>query len=240
MKFNYLVVPVLFWSFSAFATVSTHEVAISDSLKLAFPQIKTVDSISKTPIPGLFEARVNGSDLIYVDAKGEHMVQGQLIELKTKRNITQEKIEKLTAIKFEDLPLKDSFTIVKGTGARKIAVFADPNCGFCKRFERDLASVENVTAHIFLYPVLGADSMEKSKAIWCSKNPVTAWQDFMLRDVPVPALAEGCDTSAITRVMDFGRKAKISGTPTIIFQSGKRVPGAIDAAAIERQLSLKP
>ena len=155
--------------------------------------------------------------------------------MRGKRNLTEERINKLTAVKFDDLPFKDAFTIVRGNGKRKIAVFEDPNCGYCKRFERELQKVDNVTVYTFLYPILGADSVEKSKAIWCAKDQAKAWQDFMVRDLPVTSAS--CDSNALTRNAEFGRKYKITGTPTLFFVDDTRVPGAADAAQLEKLLA---
>ncbi|MBA4112942.1 MAG: disulfide isomerase, partial [Verminephrobacter sp.] len=114
-------------------------------------------------------------------------------------------------------------------------VFEDPNCGYCKRFERDLQSVDNVTIYLFLYPILSPDSVEKSRNIWCAKDRVAAWQDYMVRDkTPAPA---ACDTSALQRNLAFGKKYKITGTPTLIFTNGSRVPGAIGAQDVEKRLA---
>jgi thiol:disulfide interchange protein DsbC len=201
------------------------------------PALKAIDEINKTSIPGVFEIRVNGTEIYYTDAQGNYLIQGNLIDTKLRRNLTEERIEKLTAVKFDSLPFKDAFTIVRGNGQRKLAVFEDPNCGYCKRFERDLQKVDNVTIYMFLYPILGPDSGEKSKAIWCSKERATAWQDWMVRDQPTPAAAAMCDTSALARNVELGRTHKITGTPTLIFTDGSRVPGAIDSKQIEKLLS---
>jgi thiol:disulfide interchange protein DsbC len=133
------------------------------------------------------------------------------------------------------VPLQDAFTVVRGDGSRKLAVFEDPNCGYCKRFEKDMQNVDNVTVYMFLYPILSPDSAEKSRNIWCAKDRVAAWDDHMLRD-KVPAAAS-CDTSALQRNLAFGRKHKITGTPTLIFSDGSRVPGAIGAQEVERRLT---
>jgi thiol:disulfide interchange protein DsbC len=212
------------------------EAAIRKSLAERLPQLKAIDEISKTPIPGVFELRVNGSDIYYTDAQGNYLIEGNLIDLRNKRNLTEERITKLTAVKFDELPLKDAFTIVRGNGKRRLAVFEDPNCGYCKRFERDLQKVDNVTIHMFLYPILGPDSGEKSKAIWCAKDQAKAWQDYMVRDQQVPPIAAGCDTSAIGRNVELGRHHKITGTPTLIFIDGTRVPGAVDSKQVEKLL----
>ncbi|MFZ9545439.1 MAG: DsbC family protein, partial [Hylemonella sp.] len=189
----------------------------------------------KTPMAGLYEVRVNGTDIFYTDAEANFIIQGQLFDTRQRRNLTEERIDKLTAIAFDSLPLKDAFTIVRGNGNRKIAIFADPNCGYCKRFERDLEKVENITIYNFLYPILGADSADKARNIWCAKDRSEAWLDWMLRS-KTPASAS-CDTAAIARNVELGRKLKISGTPTLVFADGTRVPGAINTDQIEKQLA---
>lgn len=211
------------------------EAAIRKNLAERVPQLKNIDEVTKTAIPGLYEIRVNGADIYYTDAQANYLLQGSLIDTKSRRNLTEDRVEKLTAVQFDKLPFKDAFTIVRGNGTRKLAVFEDPNCGYCKRFERDLQKIDNVTVYMFLYPILGPDSAEKSKAIWCAKDQGKAWQDWMVREqAPAPA---SCDASALVRNVELGRKHHISGTPTLIFSNGNRVPGAVDDKQVEKMLS---
>jgi len=219
------------------ASTLAQEAQIRKAIAERLPQIRAIDEVSKTPIPGVYELRINGSEIYYTDAQGNYLIEGNVIDLRAKRNLTEERVAKLTAIKFDDLPFKDAFTIVRGNGKRKLAVFEDPNCGYCKRFERDLQKIDNVTVYMFLYPILGADSGEKSKAIWCAKDQGKAWMDWMVRDQAAPAAAAGCDTSALARNVELGRNHKITGTPTLIFVDGNRVPGAIDAKQVEKLLT---
>jgi thiol:disulfide interchange protein DsbC len=219
----------------ACSAVLAQEAQIRKNIAERLPQIKVVDEVSKTAIPGLYELRINGNEVFYTDAQANYLIEGNIIDVRAKRNLTEERINKLIAVKFDELPFKDAFTIVRGNGKRKVAVFEDPNCGYCKRFERDLQKVDNVTVYMFLYPILGADSGEKSKSIWCAKDPAKAWQDFMVRDQPVQPAS--CDANALTRNADFGRKYKITGTPTLFFVDDTRVPGAVDAAQIEKMLA---
>ncbi len=215
--------------------VTAQEAAIRKNLAERVPQLPAIDEVTKSAMPGLFEIRVNGSEIYYTDAKGDFLVNGSLIDTRQRRNLTEERVEKLTAVNFDTLPFKDAFTTVNGNGKRTLVVFEDPNCGYCKRFEQDLQKVKDVTVHLFLYPILGPDSMEKSKNIWCAKDKLKTWQDWMLRE-KVPAAAS-CDTSAVTRNVELGRKYKITGTPTLIFADGSRVPGAINADQIEENLA---
>lgn len=213
----------------------SQEAVIRKNLAERLPNLPKIDEINKAPLNGLFELRVNETEIFYTDAEGNFLIQGNLIDTRSKRNLTEERVEKLSAIDFDALPLKDAFTVVRGNGKRKMAVFEDPNCGYCKRFERDLQKVSDVTIHMFLYPILSPDSTDKSKNIWCTKDRAKAWQDVMVRDQSVPKAS--CDTSAIDRNLAFGKKHKITGTPTIFFADGSRVPGAIGAPQVEKQLA---
>jgi len=229
--FNSLLACTLLLAGTAWA----QEATIRKNLGERIPQLQKIDEIVKSPVTGLYEIRVNGNEIYYTDAEGNYLVQGNLIDTKLKRNLTEERIEKLSAIAFEALPFKDAFTIVRGNGSRKLVVFEDPNCGYCKRFEKDLQKVNNVTVYMFLYPILGPDSGEKSKNIWCAKDKAKAWQDWMVRDV-MPAAAS-CDSAALARNVELGRKFRINGTPTLVFADGSRVPGAIGADQVEKRLN---
>jgi thiol:disulfide interchange protein DsbC len=222
---------------AASVTALAQEAEIRKNLPQRIPQLGPIDEVRATEIRGIYEVRVNESEIYYTDSKGNYLFQGNLIDTRAKRNLTEERVAKLTAIQFDALPFKDAFTIVRGNGQRKVAVFEDPNCGYCKRFERDLQKVDNVTVYMFLYPILGPDSSDKSKAIWCAKDRSQAWLDWMVRDQPAPAAAAMCDTTALKRNVDFGRKHRIEGTPTLIFTNGNRIPGAIDAQQVEKALN---
>lgn len=213
---------------------TAQEADIRKALAERIPQMDKIDEVRPTPMAGLYEVRI-GTDLFYTDAKGNYVIQGELIDSKARRNLTEDRINKLTAVNFSALPLKDAITIVRGDGKRKVAVFEDPNCGYCKRFERDMQNVSNVTVYLFLYPILSPDSAEKSRNIWCAKDKAGAWQDHMVRDKN--AANASCDTSAIQRNLAFGKKYKITGTPTVIFANGTRVPGAIGAQEVEKRLA---
>ncbi len=219
------------------ASAQADEPDLRKLLTERLPMLGKIDEISKSPLPGLLEIRVNGSEIFYTDTQGNFLIQGNLIDTKQRRNLTEERIDKLTSVAFDSLPLKDAFTIVRGNGKRKIAVFEDPNCGYCKRFERDLQKVDNVTISLFLYPILSADSVEKSRNIWCAKDKTKAWMDWMVRDVAAGSAASTCDSSAIARNLEIGKKYKITGTPTLIFTDGSRVPGAIGPAQVEKHLA---
>ncbi len=210
------------------------DAAIRKNIAERMPDFPKIDEISKTPIPGIFEIRL-GNDIFYTDEQGHYVFDGQLIETKNRTSLTEARINKLTAIDFAALPLKDAIVWKTGTGARKLVVFADPNCGYCKKFERELQQVKNVTVYTFLYPILGGDSPDKSRDIWCAKDSTKAWRDWMLEGT-APARTMGtCDTAAIVRNITMGRKHKINGTPALVFEDGLRVPGAMTIEQVEKQ-----
>jgi len=218
----------------ALAPAFADEAAIRKNISERVPNFPKIDEVSKTAIPGVYELRI-GTEVLYSDERGEHIIQGELIETKSRNNLTQARIDKLTAIDFAALPLKDAIVWKQGTGARKLVVFADPNCGYCKKFERDLQSIKDVTVYTFLYPILGGDSPEKSKQIWCSKDNIKVWRDWMIKGTPI-AESPACDTSALQRNLALGRKHRITGTPGLVYEDGKMQPGAVGADAVERQL----
>ncbi len=217
---------------SAFAD----EAAIRKNISERVPDFPKIDEVTKSAMPGLYELRV-GSDILYTDENGNYLIEGQLIETKTRANLTSDRIAKLTAIDFKTLPLKDAMVWKQGTGERKLVVFADPNCGYCKKFEKDLQAVKDVTVYTFLYPILGGDSPEKSKAIWCAKDKTAAWRDWMIKGTPVGDSTQ-CDTSVLQRNIALGRKYKINGTPGLVFEDGKHQPGAASAEVVEKQLAI--
>ena len=201
------------------------------------PDFPKIDEITKTPIPGLFELRI-GTEIMYTDERGDHLIEGQMIETRSRSNLTEARVAKLTAIDFAALPLKDAIVWKQGTGARKLVVFADPNCGYCKKFEKEMQQVKDVTVYTFLYPILGGDSPEKSRNIWCAKDNSTAWRDWMINGT-APARSMGqCDVTALQRNAALGKKHKINGTPALVFEDGKRVPGAMAPEQVEKQLVL--
>jgi len=211
------------------------DAAIRKALAQRMPNVK-IDEVRAAPVPGLFEIRV-GNDIRYTDAEGKYLVEGEIYDLAAKRNLTEERVSKLSAIDFASLPLKDAVVWKTGNGARKIAVFADPNCGYCKRFEKELSNVKDLTVYTFLIPILGGDSPDKANAIWCAKDPSAAWRSWMVDGVAPPRLLGACASSPIERNVELSRRHRVNGTPAIVFEDGTRVPGMLNAAQLERQLS---
>jgi len=194
----------------------------------------SVDSVRKIPYGNLYEV-VAGGEIFYTDDKAAYLVVGPLIDLKTKENVTELRLRQVNAVRFDTLPFDSAIKIVRGNGARKVAIFEDPNCGYCKRFERDLQGVSDITVYVFLYPVLSPDSVEKSKAVWCSADRSKAWLDIMVRDIAVAG--DTACTTPIDQLLALGQSKKIHGTPTLIFEDGERAPGAIPIAQFEKKLA---
>jgi thiol:disulfide interchange protein DsbC len=194
-----------------------------------------IESIKETPYGGLYELRVAG-DILYTDKKGDYLIIGHVYDAKTTRDLTRERIDDINKIKFSDLPLNSAIKQVKGDGKRVIAVFEDPNCGYCKRLRQTaLKDVNNVTIYTFMYNILSEDSFVKSKNIWCSPDRAKAWDDWMINGKAAPAAAASCEAPN-DKVLALGQKLKIQGTPAIFFADGTRIPGAVDYATLEKKL----
>jgi thiol:disulfide interchange protein DsbC len=194
-----------------------------------------IESIKETPYGGLYELRVAG-DILYTDKKGEYLIIGHVYDAKTTRDLTRERIDDINKIKFSDLPFNDAIKQVKGDGKRVIAVFEDPNCGYCKRLRQTaLKDLNNVTIYTFMYNILSEDSFVKSKNIWCSTDRSKAWDDWMIGGKAAPAAPASCETPN-DKILALGQKLKIQGTPAIFFADGSRIPGAVDLPTLEKKL----
>ncbi|SAL03300.1 protein-disulfide isomerase-like protein [Caballeronia calidae] len=195
----------------------------------------TIKSIEKTPVPGLYEVNL-GSQIVYSDATGNYVLIGDLVDTRSSKNLTEARLAETNRIDFAKLPFENAVKVVKGNGSRKIAVFSDPNCPYCKQLESTLKSVDNVTVYTFLFPVLSPDSTAKSKSIWCSKDRGMTWEGWML-DHKAPTTAGTCDTTAIDKNLKLGRSMNVTGTPTVFLADGRRLPGAMSADRLEKEMS---
>jgi thiol:disulfide interchange protein DsbC len=208
--------------------------AVKTDLVKKFPELRD-SQVRRIELGGLYEIVINGSEVFYTDEKVSHVILGGILDANTRQNITDERVKQLTAVKWEELPLSDAIKIVRGNGSRKVAVFADPFCGYCKRFEADLATIKDVTVYTFLLPIIRAESRPLSEKVWCSTDRADAWLGFMLRNQN-PA-GDGKCATPIDKTLAFSAKHKITGTPTMIFENGERAPGALPAAQIEALLA---
>ena len=216
------------------SSASADEASLKKALQANFPGEK-IESIKKTPYLGLYEVVVGG-ELLYTDDKVSYFFFGHVIDPKTKESLTAERLQQIKEARRIDvgaLPLDHAIKVVKGNGKRKLVVFSDPNCPFCKRLEKELASVTDVTVYTLLYPVLNG-SIPTATAIWCSPDRLKAWEDFMLRDIA--PTGKDC-TTPIDGILKAGRENDISGTPTLIFANGSVTSGLIPAETIEKKLN---
>jgi len=184
--------------------------------------------VRKLPYGGLYEVALRnaqGVRVIYTDAEASMFLIGNLIDAKNGDNLTELRLRKLTAIDWGTLPFASAITMKRGSGRREIAIFSDPNCPYCERFERALAKVDDITVRIFMYPVIRPDSVRLTKAVWCSKDRAKAWNDLMLKRVE-PTAAPDCDTP-VEQLVELGHKLGATSTPTWFLRNGEMYTGAM-------------
>ncbi|MBT9613832.1 MAG: DsbC family protein [Burkholderiales bacterium] len=211
------------------------EASVKKLLEERLPELP-VQQLKRAPTPGWYEV-FSGDKLFYVDEKADYVFVGSIIDARSKRNLTEERIRDLMRVKFDALPFADAIKIVKGDGSRKIAVFEDPDCPFCKQVEANLAQLNNYTLYVFLYPIeqLHADAVNKSKKVWCAKDRPKAWLDLMLKN-QAPQNKGDC-ANPVARNIELAGQLRIGGTPAVIFEDGRLVPGAIPKEQIEKFMS---
>jgi thiol:disulfide interchange protein DsbC len=193
-----------------------------------------IKSVSLSPIPGVYEVLV-GNDIFYTDVNSKYLIQGEIIEIATGKNITEQKQADLNRIKWSELNPANALKVVRGNGSRQLAVFSDPNCGYCKRLDKSLQQLDNVTIFTYLIPILSPDSTQKSKQIWCSADSQKTYIDWMINGV-IPSGKSDC-TTPLDKNMAFAKTYGITGTPTIFFTDGSRFPGAVQISDIEKKFS---
>ncbi len=213
----------------------TPEAAIRKAIEPRLRDGVKIESVKPTAF-GLYEVNAAG-DILYTDKTGEFLFIGEVINSKTQRNITKERVEELSRIKFSDLPLDIALKTVKGDGKRVLALFEDPNCGYCKRFRQTtLKEVDNVTIYTFMLNIPSEDSVVKSKNIWCAADRNKAWDEWMVNGVAAPTAPAACVTP-MDKISALGRKLRISGTPAIYFADGSRIPGMVDIKTLEAKFA---
>ena len=240
MKLARLLISIIGFCFLAVSAAQADENKLRTAVKAKFPNA-TVQSIVEIPALGLYELVIDGS-VYYSDANFDHLIDGNIIEIKSMRNLTAERkreIEeaelKKVSIAFDDLPLSSAFKKVYGDGSRRMAYFADPNCGYCKRFDAEtLPKLDNATVYVFLYPIITAQSVPTSKSIWCSADQDKAWDDYVIKGV-APKAAPDCD-NPVDDILAFGYSKRIRGTPTLFFADGSRISGALTLEQLEQRL----
>lgn len=216
------------------AAAQADEAAVRATLQRAFPG-SPIQGIQQTPVPGLVEAAIDGQ-VFYVTEDGRYILGGPLFDVSANRNLTEARLEKLNAIAFDSLDLDWAIKLVKGKGSRRIAIFEDPDCPYCKALEETLRGVDDLTAYVFLYPIdqLHPEAAAKSRAVWCAPDRAKAWAEIMRTGI-VPKGPANC-ADPIANIADFARRHRITGTPTTILADGRRLVGAVPRAQLDKEL----
>ena len=235
MKKSFLILFVFIELMAVGGHTMAQELAIRRNIATRFPDFPVINEVKKTSVSGIYEIRA-GTEIYYSDRSADHLIRGEILDAKTGINITRARIEKLTAIDFSALPLQDAIMWSQGDGSRKIAVFSDPNCGFCKKFEPELRQLKNVTVYTFPYPILSADSEQKSRTIWCAKDRAKVWEEWMVKGSLPEVEGASCDAATVERNLALGHRLRIVGTPTIVFEDGRRSSGMLQVAEVETKL----
>lgn len=234
MRNFFLVVAAVFFSLPALAD----ERQIRQAVEAKLDGVK-VDGVQATPIPGVFEVRFqsrDGPQIVYSDAQGTYLFTGHLIDAKSDRDLTEERLQKLTAIDFGSLPLDLAVKVQRGNGKRVLAMFTDPYCPYCRRLEQALLQLDDITVYVFMYPVIRPDNADHSRAVWCSKDRAKAWLDLAAADKPkVPAAAANC-ANPVDRVLELGRSLRVRSTPTLYFANGERAEGGMQIGQMRAKL----
>ncbi len=195
---------------------------------------QNADAVVRTPF-GMYEVTF-GTEIAYVDQEANYLLSGRLIDTRTRLDLTEQKRSELSRVDFKSLPLDQAIKQVRGNGKRVLVTFEDPNCGYCRQLARTLTDIKDITVYTFLLPILSQDSFEKSAAIWCSKDRAAAWQAFMVEGKAPASAPADCQTPLQSNLA-MGQVLRVNGTPTLVFADGWRVPGAMQADAIEQALT---
>ncbi len=204
-------------------------------LSKALPEY-AIERISPSGVEGIVEVLMEGNHIVYSDPSGKHLFNGHLFDLDTHEDLTERRLESLTRIDVKQLPLADAFDVVRGDGKRQLYLFEDPDCPYCKKFEEQLPKVNNVTFHVFLYPLVSIHphAYEHALGVWCAKDRQKAWSDKMLKGIDPPTAK--C-ANPIDRNLALGEKLHIDGTPTIVFSDGRMRAGTLSAEELEHLLA---
>jgi thiol:disulfide interchange protein DsbC len=214
---------------------TAQEAAVKKAIEPRLGKGVKVDGVTKTPYAGLYEVHV-GTNIFYTDEKARYIFRGDVVDAINRTNYTQNRIDEISKINFSDLPLANAAKSVRGNGKRVVAIFEDPNCGYCKRLRKTLLGMDNITVYTFMYNILSEDSAVKSKNIWCAPDRNKAWDDWMTKGTAPPAAGQSC-ISPNDIVFNLGRKLGVSATPTIFFTDGSRVSGAMEAGDLEEKFA---
>lgn len=214
------------------------EPEIRQMLKAKLPNVR-VDGVQPAPMPGLFEVRFqtpDGPQILYTDPQANFFIDGSLIDAKSGRNLTDERLQKLSAIEFSALPTDLAVKIQRGNGKRVLAMFTDPYCPYCRRLEQSLLQIDDITIYVFMYPVIRPQNADHSRSVWCSPDRAKAWLELAAAETPkVPAASPTC-ANPVDKVLEVGRSLRITGTPTLFFANGERAGGGMPLAQLRAKL----
>ena len=214
------------------------EAEIRQAMKNKFPNLR-VNGVQAAPMAGLFEVRFltpDGAQILYTDAQANFFIDGSLIEAKSGRNLTEERLQKLSAIEFSALPTELAVKVQRGSGKRVLAMFSDPYCPYCRRLEQSLLQIDDITVYVFMYPVIRPQNADHSRAVWCSPDRAKAWLELAAGDAPkVPAAAPTC-ANPVDKVLELGRSLRVNGTPTLFFANGERAGGGMPLGQLRAKL----
>ena len=190
-----------------------------------------IEGVGPAPVSGLWEVRVRsekgGLRLLYADPTGTYVIDGSIYELRTNRDLTEERTRKLNAIKFESLPFDQAVKVQRGDGRRVLAMFSDPYCPYCVQFERTLQQVNDITIYVFMYPVIRPQNADHSKAVWCAPDRAKAWLDLAIHHRP-PSVSASCD-NPVEKNLRLGQSLGVNSTPTLILANGERISAGLSA-----------
>ena len=220
----------------AHAATTGIETQILHTLQQRFPQVP-IDSVQPSPVPGLYQV-ISGDKMLYVDASGDHLILGNMIDTRTKANLTQDAMDMRYSIKFDSLPFNEAITIVRGKGTHKLALFEDPDCPFCEQLEHNMSTMSDVTIYLFLFPIpqVHPHAMIDAKAIWCAPDRGSAWTNWMMYHTPIPS-GGSCANDPIPKINTLAESLHITATPTIFLQNGRRIGGAVAADKLQRLMA---
>jgi thiol:disulfide interchange protein DsbC len=227
-------------SLTSCANAASEIDTVRNEVKKKLPQ-REIQSVRTTPVKGLFEVVLAPRQVVYVDGKANYLIVGDLVDLNKKESLTEARMKELMRTDFSKLPFEHAFKLVRGDGSRKVAVFSDPDCPFCKKLEMEVINrLDNVTVYTFLLPLtsLHPDAPRKASLVWCSADRQKTWWSWMLEGKPLEGEAK-CETP-LDQIAALARQLDINGTPAIVFENGDIVPGAISKEAFEAKLNEKP
>ncbi len=220
------------------ASVSANEAQIRKALEPKLGGAK-IEGVQPAPVAGLWEVRVRterGLRILYTDASAAHVIDGNIHDVRANRDLTEERLRKLNAVKFEALPLELAVKVQRGNGKRVLAMFSDPYCPACRQFERTLGQMDDITVYVFMFPVIRPENIDHSRAVWCSPDRAKAWLELAAAPQPkVPPAAPSCP-NPVDKVLDFGQKLGVNSTPTLIFANGERLAGGLRLADLTEML----